>query len=241
MGIQKNSRRLAFGRTVVWLVGLVLIGVILGGYLATRHHQPPLEPARVAPTWQNVLNAPTCAFPVIAITLAALGFTAVRGYYGLQRLEARRRIWHAEAAEREEAVRQSAVRTARRQLELNDLTVNLATGEEVARLMEGPDGKLLLVRPGLATKPVSRLDPDEVREDSDQVRVAAMLANATRYGQGGGPSGQRRGAGAGPLSLELAALAMLNGGGSVEQCLPGQVRILNEEELRMLEDKQRAD
>lgn len=241
METQPRRHRLVMGRTVVWLSGLVLLGIVVGWYLSTRA-RPPLPTQAPAPlTWSVVLKTPACAFPAIAITLVALGFTAVRGYYGIQRLEARRRIWRAEAAEREEDVRQRAVQTARYQLELNDLTVNLATGEEVARLMEGPAGQLLLVRPGLATRPVSRLDPDEVGEDSDQMRVAALLANATRYGQGGGPAGQRQGHGSGSLSLELAALAMLNGGGAVEKRLPGQVRILNEEELRMLEDKQRAD
>lgn len=233
------QRKRHIGRTGAWLLVVLLAGLVLGSYLARDTDDPaPAEPASTRGlSWVEILNAPACAIPVIAITLTALGFTAVQGYYGVQRLEAQRRIQAAEAAEREEDVRQSAVRTARRQLELNDLTVNLATGEEVARLMEGPDGQWLLVRPGLATKPVSRIDPDEIREDSDQVRVAAMLANAARYGQGGRPV---TGGGQSNLSLELAALAMLNQGGAVDQRLPGRVRVLSDEEVRMLEDKDAA-
>jgi hypothetical protein len=73
-----------------------------------------------------------------------------------------------------------------------------------------------------------------VREESEQVRVAAMLANATRYGSRGYSSGQQSSS----LSLEMAALAMLQGGSASEQRLPGKVRILQEDEIRMLEDKQ---
>jgi hypothetical protein len=233
------QRKRHIGRTLAWLLVVLLAGLALGTYLSRGVDKPVSpEPAPMRGlSWVEILNAPACAIPVIAITLTALGFTVIRGYYGIQRLEAQRRLQAAEAAEREEEVRQSAVQTVRRQLELNDLTVNLATGEEVARLMEGPDGQLLLVRPGLATKPVSRFDPDEVREDSDQVRVAAMLANASRYGRGGRPV---TGGDQSNLSLKLAALAMLNQGGAVDQRLPGRVRVLSDEEVRMLEDKDAA-
>jgi hypothetical protein len=172
--------------------------------------------------------------PAIVISLIAVIFAGIHSYYTVQRLEATRRIQAAEASEREEAVQTRRIETQRRRLELNDLTVNLATGEEVARLMEGPNGEPVLVRPSLATKPVSRLDPDEVREDSDPVRVAAMLANAARYRQGSGYGGAQSGSN---LSLEMAALAMLNGGGSPERRLPGKIRILQEDELQMIEDK----
>jgi hypothetical protein len=67
-----------------------------------------------------------------------------------------------------------------------------------------------------------------------------MLANATRYNRGSGYPGGQAG-GNSNLSLEMAALAMLNGGGPPEQRLPGRIRILKEEELKMLEDKRRQE
>jgi hypothetical protein len=234
--MKQQHRQYQRGRTVIWIVLLVMVGAALGAYFTLRAQTPqPAVPApavAASPDLIEILQAPTCAVPVIAITLISLGFAVVRGYYGVQRLEAQRRIQKAEAAEREEEVRLRAVQTQRRLRELNDLTVNLATGEEVARLMEGPDGQLLLVRPGLATKPVSRLDPDEVREESDQVRVAAMLANAARYGGRGHSGGQKS-----QLSLEMAALSMLNGGGSPDRRLPGSIQILTDDEGQMLGDK----
>jgi hypothetical protein len=235
---EKRQRKYDLGRTATWIVILIITGIVLGIYLANRGQasgQAEPRPSRVESiAWKEILHAPVCAVPVIAITSIVLGFTIVQGYYSVQRLEAQRRIQAAEAAEREEDVRQHTVQTKRRLQELNDLTVNLTTGEEVARLMEGPDGELLLVRPGLATKPVSRIDPDAVREESEQVRVAAMLANAARYGSRGYSGGQQSSS----LSLEMAALAMLQGGSASEQRLPGKVRILQEDEIRMLEDKQ---
>ena len=233
-----RQRKQTWGRTVIWIVVLIMIGIALGITIASRAQAPgqrkpePLLAEKV--TVLDMLRVPACAVPVIIIALTILGFTIIQGYYSVQRLEAQRRIQKAEAAEREEEVRLRAMQTARRRLELNDLTVNLTTGEEVARLMEGPDGELLLVRPGLATKPISRLDPDEVREDSDQVRVAAMLANAARYGKGGYAGGRQSDSN---LSLELAALAMLNGSGAPERRLPGRIRVLQDDEIRMLEDK----
>jgi hypothetical protein len=227
---------------VTWIVVLIIAGIAVGITIASRAQAPgqtepkPLPTEKV--TLRDLLRAPACAVPAISIALITLGFTVIQGYYGVQHLETQRRIQAAEAAEREEEVRLRAMQTARRRLELNDLTVNLATGEEVARLMEGPDGELLLVRPGLATKPVSRLNPDEVREDSDQVRVAAMLANAARYSRGKGYPSRQQG---GDLSLEMAALAMLNGGGAPERRLPGKIRVLQEDELRMLEAKRREE
>ena len=236
MTMDHQPKKYNRGRTMTWIVVLVLAGVVLGTYL-TRRAQSSAESTSTStstsgPAWSEILAAPACVLPVIVLTLIVLIFAAVQGYYGVQRLEAQRRLQAAEAAEREEVVRMRAVQTQRRLRELNDLTVNLATGEEVARLMEGPDGQLLLVRPGLATKPVSRLDPDEVREESDQVRVAAMLANAARYGGRGHSGGQKS-----QLSLEMAALSMLNGGGSPDRRLPGSIQILTDDEGQMLGDK----
>jgi hypothetical protein len=227
-----RERQRTVAKTVSWGVVVAFLGVVLLPALLPGQRGPsPSEPAAQTALLE-FLRAPACLVPVLVVSLSILGFITVYGYYGIQRLEAQRRIWLAEAADHEEQVRQMAVQTARRRQELNDLTVNLATGEEVARLLQGPEGELLLVRPGLATKPVSRLDPDAVTEESEQVRVAAMLANATRYGQGQAASGK----GGGNLSLELAALAMLNPGGTADQRLPGRVRILDDEELRMLEE-----
>lgn len=239
MTTDRQPKKYNRGRTMTWIVVLVLAGIVLGAYLT----QSPADTTSTStstsgPAWSEILPAPACAVPVIAITLVVLGFATVQGYYGVQRLEAQRRLQVAEAAEREEVVRMRAVQTQRRLRELNDLTVNLATGEEVARLVKSPDGEWLLVRPGLATKPVSRLDPDEVREDSDQVRVAAMLANAARYSRGRGYPGRQQ---SGNLSLEMAALAMLNGGGAPDQRLPGKIRVLEDDELRMLEEKRREE
>lgn len=231
----EQQRKRNWGRTVTWAVVLVLAGIALGSYFTAQAQPPQRITAAPAGTdsmpWKGLLQAPACAVPVIALTLITLGFTAVQGYYSVQRLEAQRRIQAAEAAEREEEVRLQALRTQRRQAELNDLTVNLATGEEVARLMQGPQGEWLLVRPGLATKPVSRLDPDEVREDTDQVRVAAMVANAARYRGGRNPT-----RGNSSLSLEMAALTMLNGGGNVDRRLPSSIHVLNEDEVQILKD-----
>ena len=234
-----QQRKLDFGRTATWIVLFIVAGVTLGIlFTSNRRRSNRSEPVPVMaerPSWQEILRAPICAVPVIAITLAGLGFTVVQGYYSVQHLEAQRRIQAAEAAEREEAVRLQTVQTKRRLRELNDLTVNLTTGEEVARLMPGPDGERFLVRPGLATKPVSRIDPDEVRTESDQVRAAAMLANAVRYGSG--RVNRPAGGGQSSFSLEMAALAMLNGGGGVERRLPSSIHILKEDEVQMLEDK----
>jgi hypothetical protein len=237
-----RQRKQNWGRTVIWIVVLIIIGIALGITIASRAQEAPerKEPEDLLAekvTVLDMLRAPACAVPVIALTLLVLGVAAAQGYYSVQRLEAQRRIQKAEAAEREEEVRLRAVQTQRRLRELNDLTVNLGTGEEVARLMEGPDGELLLVRPGLATKPVSRIDPDEVREDSDQVRVAAMLANATRHAGAGGGS---KNGGQSALSLEMAALAMLQGNGNTQNRLPGKVRILSPDEMQMLEEKQQG-
>ena len=237
-----RQRKQNWGRTVIWIVVLIIIGIALGITIASRAQEAPerKEPEDLLAekvTVLDMLRAPACAVPVIALTLLVLGVAAAQGYYSVQRLEAQRRIQKAEAAEREEEVRLRAVQTQRRLRELNDLTVNLGTGEEVARLMQGPDGELLLVRPGLATKPVSRIDPDEVHEDSDQVRVGAMLTNAARYGRGGRATS---GSGQGNLNLELAALAMLNDGESPDRRLPSRIQILNDDEVRMLEDKRKT-
>lgn len=238
MTMDRQPKKYNRGRTITWIIVLVLAGVVLGTYL-TRRAQSSAESTSTStstsgPAWSEILAAPACALPVIVLTLIVLIFAAVQGYYGVQRLEAQRRLQAAEAAEREEVVRMRAVQTQRHLRELNDLTINLATGEEVARLVKSPDGEWLLVRPGLATKPVSRIDPDEVREDSDQVRVAAMLSNAARYGRSGHAAS---GSGQSNLNLELAALAMLNGGGSPDRRLPGSIQILTDDEGQMLGDK----
>ncbi len=237
----EQQRKRDWGRTVTWIGVLIIAGIALGITIANRAQAPrqtePEPSLAEKVTIREFLRAPACAVPAISIALLTLGFTVIQGYYGVQRLETQRRIQAAAAAEREEEVRLRAMQTARQRLELNDLTVNLATGEEVARLIEGPNGELLLVRPGLATKPVSRLNPDEVREDSDQVRVAAMLANAARYSRGKGYPGRQQSS---DLSLELAALAMLNGG-APERRLPGKIRVLKDDELRMLEAKRREE
>jgi len=236
MTMDRQPKKYNRGRTMTWIVVLVLAGVVLGAYLTLRAQSPAKTTSTgtstSGPELSEIMQAPACAVPVIVLTLIALGFTLVQGYYSVQRLEAQRRIQAAEAAEREEDVRLRTVQTQRRLQELNDLTVNLTTGEEVARLMKGLDGELLLVRPGLATKPISRIDPDEACEDSDQVRVAAMLANAVRYGGGGHSGGQKS-----QLSLEMAALSMLNGGGSPDRRLPGSIQILTDDEGQMLGDK----
>jgi hypothetical protein len=39
----------------------------------------------------------------------------------------------------------------------------------------------------------------------------------------------------------MAALAMLNGGGAPERRLPGKIRVLQDDELRMLEAKRREE
>jgi hypothetical protein len=231
-----ESAKKKLGGTITWVFVLILIGIALGLYLTGRGDRSP-QPSRITLSHISVaeiLRAPTCAVPIVVISMIAVVFASIHSYYKIQQLEAERRIQAAEAAEREEMVQARHIETQRRRLELNDLTINLVTGEEIARLMEGPNGEPVLVRPGLATKPVSRLDPDEVQEEPAQVRVAAMLANAARYSRGPGYGGAPGGSN---LSLEMAALAMLNGGGSPERRLPGKIRILQEDELQMLEDK----
>jgi hypothetical protein len=64
-----------------------------------------------------------------------------------------------------------------------------------------------------------------------------MLANAARYGRGGRATS---GSGQGNLNLELAALAMLNGGESPDRRLPSRIQILDDDEVRMLEDKRKT-
>ena len=163
-------------------------------------------------------NAPVAGLNCLA-PLAVLGglalLTALGGlYYGKQKLDARARVWRARAAQ-EEAL------AAHQQARLHDLTPG-PDGRELARLVQTPDGRVLLVRPDIATAAVTEVAAESaVRPDRgpDHLQLAAILS-AARLGPG-------------PADLLLAAgLARP----TLEERLPAGVRVLSAEEARLLED-----
>jgi len=137
----------------------------------------------------------------------------IGGYYGKLKLDAAARIWKAQAAQRE-------MQVERQRTQLGDLT-------SVARLVQAPDGRLLLLKPGIATAPVTIVDPDAaVRPDqtSDQLALAAILSQSQALGS--------LRAGHTPDSLLLAMLSRQ----SIDERVPANVRVLNAEEVELLGD-----
>jgi hypothetical protein len=170
----------------------------------------------------DVLSAPGCYVPLIGLTLIALTLAAIGSYYGKQKLDVTARIWNTRAA-REEAL------TEKHWRQLGDLTPG-PNGQELARIIQDADGRLLLLRPGVATAAVTILDPDAAvrpNQTSDQLALAAVLSDA--LGRAGGIPRSSN-------SLETLFLGATRGRSEIAGRVPSSVRVLSDPETLLLDD-----
>jgi hypothetical protein len=176
--------------------------VISGGGLALA--QPAEEPGPL----RGASVALVCLLPVGALSVLVVGAAALGGYYAVRRLNAQVRVWNAEAARAEALV--------------HEFTLG-PDGQEIARLIPAPDGQPLLVKPGVVTQPVTRLDPDATA--SERLRALAILGQALRGSGGGAPE----------------SLALMLGGAlrsRVSDRIAPRVRLLDAEEAQQLKAEQ---
>ncbi|HEY68819.1 MAG TPA: hypothetical protein G4N97_11185 [Thermoflexia bacterium] len=218
-----------------------LLFVILVAIPSIASHSEAVRPSQERASLRDVLSAPGCFIPAAAVTFLALTVSLIGLYYAKQRLDAQVRIWRARAAEAETDVEHLRVR-------LNDLTPG-PDGQEVARILQTPDGRLVLVNARIAASPITLLDPEAAaRPDQtpDPLQLAAILGNALRgVTWGSGPGGGRRPQGSGgPSPLDGLALLALTGMrlGFLDQSrVPDRVRVLDDEEVELLEEGRKEE
>ncbi len=204
---------------------LMLLTFIAGILVSAKLNQ---RPARVESRslFLDLLSAPGCYVPVTGLTMMALAAAAMGSFYSKQRLDAKARVWQARAG-REEALAE------RQWARSNDLTPG-PDGQELARIVRTPDGRLLLVKSGVVTSPVTDLDPDAaVRPDqvSEHLALAAVLGNA--LGRAAHNGGTNRGGG---LSPDVLLLGAALGRPAMAGRVPSTVRVLTEDEAQLLEE-----
>jgi hypothetical protein len=203
------------------------------------------EPAAVSSdgiTLLDVLAAPACAYPAAALAFVGLALAMMGFYYGKQRWDAEARIWRARAAAEETGV-------ARQRVELNDLTPG-PDGQELGRIVQVPDGRVMLVNSRLASGPVTLVDPSGAQrpdEIPDNLQLAAIVSSALARAD----DGTRRNRGSNQALDALAVYVMAQGMGygysgpgglpGIEGRVPSQVRVLDEGEARLLEAGRQED
>jgi len=197
------------------ILTLILLIFTAGIYVGARYspgHAP--QPESSSPSLLGQLASTACYTSLAILGVLTLALAIVGGYYGKLKLDAAARTWKAQAAQQE-------MHIERQRTQLGDLT-------SVARLVQAPDGRLLLLKPGIATSPVTLVDPAAAtRPDqaSDQLALAAILSQSQALGSLRG--------GHTPDSLLLAAMLSRQ---PMDERVPANVRVLSAEEVRLLED-----
>jgi len=195
------------------ILTLILLIFTAGIYVGVQYGPGSQTTRPESPSLLGQLTSAACYTSLAILGVLALALAVIGGYYGKLKLDAAARIWKAQAAQRE-------MQVERQRTQLGDLT-------SVARLVQAPDGRLLLLKPGIATAPVTIVDPDAaVRPDqtSDQLALAAILSQSQALGS--------LRAGHTPDSLLLAMLSRQ----SIDERVPANVRVLNAEEVELLGD-----
>jgi uncharacterized membrane protein YciS (DUF1049 family) len=175
----------------------------------------------------DLLAAPGCLIPTVALTLLAVGIAIAGGHYGKQWMDARARVWQARAA-REEAT------TAKQHAQANDLTPG-PDGRVLARLVQDQDGNVVLVQPGVATAPVTVIQADagvRPNETPNAQVMAAILADALAQAAQRGPAGNARAGAWTPDPLLYKALGLLE---PMDERVPSSIQILTADEVKRLE------
>jgi hypothetical protein len=204
---------------------LTLLIFVVGIFIGVKYG-PASESARSesTPSLLGQLTSAFCYTSLAILGVLALALIVVGGYYGKLKLDARARVWKAQAEHRETLVE-------RERTQLHDLTPG-PDGKELARLVQTPDGRLVLLKPGIATSPVTVVDPDAaVRPDqtSDQLALVAILSQAVQNAAGFPRSG-------GGGSSDPLLMALMLSRQAMDERVPANVRVLSAEEVKLLED-----
>jgi hypothetical protein len=206
------------------ILSLLLLIFVAGIYVGIKHGpgSDATRPESSTPSLFDQLASAACYTSLAILGVLALALAIVGGYYGKLKLDTAARIWQAQAERQETLVE-------RQRTQLNDLTPG-PDGRELARLYQAPDGRLLLLKPGIATSPVTVVDPDAaVRPDqtSDQLALVAILSQAVQNAgfprNGGSPS-------------DSLLMAMMLSRQAMDERVPSNVRVLTAEEVKLLED-----
>ena len=207
-------------RTVLLLAVLAF----LGGAVSTASFGQDTQEAGTSFT--NALLPVFCYLPAALLAIVALIAVAAGSYYGKQRWDAKARIWQARAKSEETAVE-------RQRVQLGDLTPG-PDGQEVARIVQAEDGRVMLVTSGKTTSPVTLVDADAaVRPDQvpDEHTLMALIADAlARAAQSGGGAPR-----AGGEWANLALFKALGMGAQPQDRLPPTVRVLPIEDVQLLD------
>lgn len=210
-------------RPIKTILTLILLIFVVGIFIGVKY-SPASESARSesTPSLFGQLTSAFCYTSLAILGVLALALIVAGGYYGKLKLDAQARVWKAQAEHRETLVE-------RERTQLHDLTPG-PDGRELARLIQAPDGRLVLLKPGIATSPVTIVDPDAaVRPDqtSDQLALMAILGQAIQNAAGFPRSGG---------SSDPLLMAMMLSRQAMDERVPSNVRVLSAEEVQLLED-----